>query len=191
VIIAQETETFSGQKEINVSYVIAVCLCGRKSLTLILNSGVKNAGSLDEGSMHYSRNESYRSLSLLRWGEAVPIELRPLTGLLSILVIHKWILCSGGMVLTGENRRTGRQMYSSPNSFTTNPTWIALGANRGPWKLPTAILIASCERGRCSDWLVVCSLTTLFSVTKTMWRRMKEWYLNDELERIWKEVVVT
>jgi hypothetical protein len=42
--------------------------------------------------------------------EFVSVELRPLTGPLSIpQMIHEWIRSSGGMILTGENRRTLRK----------------------------------------------------------------------------------
>jgi hypothetical protein len=35
----------------------------------------------------------------------------------------------GGMILTGENRRTQRKPCSSATLSTTNPTWIDPGAN--------------------------------------------------------------
>jgi hypothetical protein len=35
----------------------------------------------------------------------------------------------GGMILTGENRRTERKTCPSATLSTTNPTWIVLGAN--------------------------------------------------------------
>jgi hypothetical protein len=37
----------------------------------------------------------------------------------------------GGMILTGENRRTRRKTCPSVTLSTTNPTWIDPGANRG------------------------------------------------------------
>jgi hypothetical protein len=39
-------------------------------------------------------------------------------------------------------------------------------------------------------FMYVCSslFNDVFQVTKTMQCWMKEWYVNDELERIWKEV---
>jgi hypothetical protein len=37
----------------------------------------------------------------------------------------------GGMILTGENRRTGRKTCPSATLSTTNPTWIEPGANPG------------------------------------------------------------
>jgi hypothetical protein len=51
----------------------------------------------------------------LCWDETVPVELRPLTGPLSIpQMIHEWIWSSGGMILTGENRRTLRNPVPVP-----------------------------------------------------------------------------
>jgi hypothetical protein len=44
----------------------------------------------------------------------VSVELRPLTGRLSSpKMIHEWIRRSGGMILTGENRRTQRKTCPS------------------------------------------------------------------------------
>jgi hypothetical protein len=37
----------------------------------------------------------------------------------------------GGMILTGENRRTWRKTCPSATLYTTNPTWIDPGANPG------------------------------------------------------------
>jgi hypothetical protein len=37
----------------------------------------------------------------------------------------------GGMILTGENRRTRRKTCPSATLSTTNPTWIDPGANPG------------------------------------------------------------
>jgi hypothetical protein len=37
----------------------------------------------------------------------------------------------GGMILTGENRRTRRETCPNATLFTTYPTWIDLGANPG------------------------------------------------------------
>jgi hypothetical protein len=37
----------------------------------------------------------------------------------------------GGMILTGENRRTQRKTCPSATSSTTNPTWTDPGANPG------------------------------------------------------------
>jgi hypothetical protein len=37
----------------------------------------------------------------------------------------------GGMILTGENRRTGRKTCPSATLSTTNPTWIDPGENTG------------------------------------------------------------
>jgi hypothetical protein len=37
----------------------------------------------------------------------------------------------GGMILTGENRRTLRKTCPSATLSTTNPTWIDQGANPG------------------------------------------------------------
>jgi hypothetical protein len=37
----------------------------------------------------------------------------------------------GGMILTGENRRTQRKICPSATLSTTNPTWIDPGANPG------------------------------------------------------------
>jgi hypothetical protein len=37
----------------------------------------------------------------------------------------------GGMILTGENRRTRRETCPSATLSTTNPTWIDQGANPG------------------------------------------------------------
>jgi hypothetical protein len=37
----------------------------------------------------------------------------------------------GGMILTGENRKTRRKTCPIANLSTTNPTWIDPGANAG------------------------------------------------------------
>jgi hypothetical protein len=37
----------------------------------------------------------------------------------------------GGMILTGENRRTRRKTCPSATLSTTNPTWIDPGSNPG------------------------------------------------------------
>jgi hypothetical protein len=38
---------------------------------------------------------------------------------------------SGGIILTGENRRTRRKICSSAILYAINPTWIDPGANPG------------------------------------------------------------
>jgi hypothetical protein len=38
---------------------------------------------------------------------------------------------TGGMILTGKNRRPRRKTYPSATLLTTNPTWIDPGANLG------------------------------------------------------------
>jgi hypothetical protein len=54
-----------------------------------------------------------------------------LTGPLSISrMIHEWIWSNGGIILTGENRRTRRKTCPSATLSTTNPTWTDLGTNR-------------------------------------------------------------
>jgi hypothetical protein len=71
--------------------------------------------------------------SLLRWGETVSLELCPLTGPLSIpQMTHEWIWSSGGMILTGENRRTRRKSCPGATLCITNPTWTDL-AVRSRW----------------------------------------------------------
>jgi hypothetical protein len=68
--------------------------------------------------------------SLLRWGETCGTG--PLTGPLSVPQMkHDWIWSSGGIILTGENRRTPKETCPSDTLPTTNPTWTALGANPG------------------------------------------------------------
>jgi hypothetical protein len=42
---------------------------------------------------------------------------------------HEWTWSSGGMILTGENRRTRRKTCTSATLSTTDPKWTALGAN--------------------------------------------------------------
>jgi hypothetical protein len=57
------------------------------------------------------------------WDYAI-MELQPLTSPLSIpQIIYDRIWSSGGMILTGENRRTRRKTCPSTTLFTTNPTW--------------------------------------------------------------------
>jgi len=41
----------------------------------------------------------------------------------------KWVWSVGGMVLTGENRSTGRKICSTSTSSLTNPTWPDPGLN--------------------------------------------------------------
>jgi hypothetical protein len=54
----------------------------------------------------------------------------PLTDPLSISqMIQEWIWSSGGMILTGENRRTWRKSCPSATLSTTNRTWTDLGEN--------------------------------------------------------------
>jgi hypothetical protein len=92
--------------------------------------GVKNIFGMSV----YSKE--YKFLILLFIGfvvtfatDYVSAELRPLTGPLSIpRMIHEWIWSSGGMILTGEKRRTRRKTCPSAILFTTNPTWTVLGA---------------------------------------------------------------
>jgi hypothetical protein len=68
----------------------------------------------------------------LRWGETVSVEMRPLTDPLSIpQMIHEWIWSSGGMTLSGENRRTRLKTCPITSLSTANPTWTDLGANLG------------------------------------------------------------
>jgi hypothetical protein len=60
------------------------------------------------------------------------VELRPLTGPFPMpQMMHELIWSSGGMILTGENRRTRRETFPSATSSTTNPTWTTLGSNPG------------------------------------------------------------
>jgi hypothetical protein len=62
----------------------------------------------------------------------VSVELLPLTGPLFIpQMIHEWIWSSGGMILTGENRRTRRKTCPSATLSTTNYTWTDLVGNPG------------------------------------------------------------
>jgi hypothetical protein len=44
-------------------------------------------------------------------------------------IIHEWIWSSGGMILTGENRRTRRNSCPSATLSTTNTTWTYLGVH--------------------------------------------------------------
>jgi len=43
----------------------------------------------------------------------------------------RWVWSVGGMILTGEDRSTGRKAYPSSNLFTTNPTLTCLESNPG------------------------------------------------------------
>jgi hypothetical protein len=63
------------------------------------------------------------SLVLLWWGDTVSVELG------SQRVIHKWIWSSGGMILTGRNRRTRRETCPSATLSSTNSTWTDLSTN--------------------------------------------------------------
>jgi hypothetical protein len=61
-----------------------------------------------------------------------PYGTGPLTGPLSIpQLIHQWIWSSGGMILTGENRRTRKKGCRGSTLCTTKPTLTDLGANPG------------------------------------------------------------
>jgi hypothetical protein len=69
-------------------------------------------------------------LLLVRWDQTVSVEsvcsfVHP-----QMMYEWKWIRC--GMILTGENRMTGRKNCSSATVSTTNHTWTALGVNWGP-----------------------------------------------------------
>jgi hypothetical protein len=60
----------------------------------------------------------------------VSVELRPLTDPLSKPhTIHEWIWSSSGMILSGENRRTLREICASAILSTTDPTRTDLGPN--------------------------------------------------------------
>jgi hypothetical protein len=48
-----------------------------------------------------------------------------------MISLHEWIWSSGGMILTGENRRSRRKTCPSATLSTTNPTWTVLGTNPG------------------------------------------------------------
>jgi hypothetical protein len=64
------------------------------------------------------------------WGETVS-ELRPPTGLLFIPRWYMSMESHGGIILTGENRRTRRKTCPTDTLSTTNPTWTDPGANCG------------------------------------------------------------
>jgi hypothetical protein len=62
----------------------------------------------------------------------VSVELRPLTDPLSIpQMIHEWIWSSGGMILTGENRKNGRKTCPNATLSIINPTGTDLVASPG------------------------------------------------------------
>jgi hypothetical protein len=46
-------------------------------------------------------------------------------------IVREWIWSSGGIILTGENRRTRRRTCPSATLCTTNSTWTVLSANPG------------------------------------------------------------
>jgi hypothetical protein len=73
----------------------------------------------------------------------------------------------GGMILTGENRRTRRKTCPSATLPTTNPTWIDQGANPGlrgerPATNDLRLLMSYCEANEpiravatCEVWILV------------------------------------
>jgi hypothetical protein len=64
-----------------------------------------------------------------------------LKGPLSILhMIHEWIWSSGGMILTGENRRTRKKTCPSATLSTTNPTRTNLGAKPSLRRSPSYVV---------------------------------------------------
>jgi hypothetical protein len=60
--------------------------------------------------------------------DCVSVELRPLTGPLSI---RRWHTSSGGTILTGENQITRRKTCPNATLSTTNTTWTNHSANSG------------------------------------------------------------
>jgi hypothetical protein len=75
--------------------------------------------------------------------DCVSVELRPLTGPFSIpQMIHEWIWSSGGMILTGENRRTRRKTCPSvtltwkrTRAIALRSRWLTAWATARPRKL--------------------------------------------------------
>jgi hypothetical protein len=58
------------------------------------------------------------------------VKLRPLTNPLSNpQSVYESMWSSGGIVLTGESRRTGRKTCPSATLFTKNPTCTSVAAN--------------------------------------------------------------
>jgi hypothetical protein len=114
---------------------------------------------------HESFVDAYtHTLVLLRWGRLCACETGPLIGPLSIpQMIHEWIWSSGGMILTGENRRTGRKTCPSGTSYTTKTTWTALGTNT---TLAASIIRAMMEAVNTSE--------TSVSFYQTTWRSIPE-----------------
>jgi hypothetical protein len=59
----------------------------------------------------------------------------------------------GGMILTGEHRRTRRETYPSATLSTTNLTWTDPGANQGLRReLPATNRL---DHGKAKLWLVL------------------------------------
>jgi hypothetical protein len=74
---------------------------------------------------YVTSNKIRQNMSMGR--HCVP-ELRPWTGLLFIAqVMYEHGESHGGMILTGENRRTRRKTCSSATLSATNPTWTNAG----------------------------------------------------------------
>jgi hypothetical protein len=84
----------------------------------------------------------------------------------------------GGMILTGENRRTRRKTCPSATLSTTNPTWIDPGANPGLRSERPATnhlnhdtanlhILGLCYLTRFSSLLVVFSLSSIFYLPLT------------------------
>jgi hypothetical protein len=59
------------------------------------------------------------------------------------------------MILTGKNRRTGRETGPSATSLATNPTWTELGANRAS-AVKRRRLTLPASRGLLKIWGTVC-----------------------------------
>jgi hypothetical protein len=85
--------------------------------------------------------------------DCVSVELRLLTGTLSIpQMIHEWIWSSGGMILTGENRRTRRK--TCPSATVTNPIGL-------PW---SRIWASAVRSRRLTAWAMTQPASSCFGV---------------------------
>jgi hypothetical protein len=86
-----------------------------------------------EGSEMKKRGEEAESYSLfMSVGRDYVSELRPSSCLLFIpQVIYMSLDSHGGMILTGESRRTRRKTCRSATLYTTNPILTDPGANPG------------------------------------------------------------
>jgi hypothetical protein len=100
--------------------------------TACLSTSKEIPRSLFYRDIHYDVHKTTSLVRILR--QLNPVHTRTSYFLRSILILSLllWVnMVSGGMVMTGENRRTRRKIFPSATLFSTNPTWTDLGSKPG------------------------------------------------------------